>query len=472
MRRALFLVLLAVAAGSLGCGLFAPRPLWDQPPPPVKDEPVVDPAELHRTTLANGLQVMVLEDHRLPRFGIGVVVKRGAAIEGRGEAGVADYTAELMERGAGSRGALQLAAAVDDLGASLSVSADWDSFRVRVSGLSRDLEPLLGVLSDVVLRPRFDRAEARKVRSEQLARLARDAEDPDVQASWKLARVLYPDHRYGLPVEGTRPSVGRLDAAAARAFYRRVFTPKGAIFYAWGDVDSGALVDAVRKRFGGWRGGPLPPPAPAPAAPQVRHVVVVDRPDLNQAKIRFGGEGIARDAPDRIPVQLMNTVLGSGGFSSRLMARIRAQEGLTYGIYSYFLERREPGPFVVSTFTRVPQVGKLVHDTLQVLDGMRSHPPSAKELADAQTLRVGRFDLALETSQAVMGALVDLDVYGLPGDSLDTYRARIRAVTTRQAAVAAGRYVRPERLSIVAVGPAKSLVPALAPFGKVQVVKP
>jgi len=433
---------------------------------------VVDSARLHRAELANGLRVRILEDHRLPSFALGVIVPRGVGIESREQAGLAELTAEVMERGAGERDALQLAEVVDSLGASLSVSAGWDSSSAQVSGLSRDLDPLFDVLADVVLRPRFDAEEVAKVRSERMGRLRHAADDPGTLASWNLARVLYPKHRYGLPSMGTLASVGKLQAAASRAFHHSIFTPRGAIFYAVGDVDPRTLLARVRRAYGDWSGGELPPPAPPPAPPDGRKVVLVDRPDLDQAHIALGHGGISRTAEDRIAVQLLNTVLGSGGFSSRLMSRIRAKEGLTYGIGSYFSMRRSAGPFGVYTFTRVPQVARLLRDTLAELERIVREPPSPEELSQAQSLRLGRFALGLETSRAVMAALLDLEVYGLPADSLDTYRRRVRDATPADAAAAAREHIHPQQLSIVVVGPAEALRSQLEPFGPVEVVQP
>ena len=468
------LVVFALAFG-LACSHLPGRtrvPLWEQPAPAPKEAPVVDAARLHRTTLANGAEVIVLEDRRLPAFSLGVVLRRGAGIETREEAGVAAFTAELMERGAGDRTALELAGVVDALGAELSVGASWDAMDAGVSGLSRDFDTLWDVWEDVILRPRFDADEAERVRSETLASLTQAADDPRTLVGWKFVETLYPTHRYGLPSGGTPTSVAALDGDAARAFYERVAVPDNAIFYAAGDVDPAALIARLEQSFAGWQGPPAPAPGAPPPLPPKRRVVIVDRPELGQAQITVGHEGIARANPERLPVQLMNTVLGNGGFSARLMGRIRAVEGLTYGIYSQFDKRREPGPFRVWTFTRVPEVGRLLTSLFEELERIRTQPPDPEELANAKNLRIGRFALSLEDSGAVLGSLVEIDLYGLPRDTLDTYRQRVRALTTEQTAAAALEFIHPERASIVVVGPAEELRPQLEAWGEVEVVAP
>ncbi len=443
--------------------------VWDQPPAPARDLPVVDASAIHRLELSNGIQVLVLEDHKLPAVAMGLVFPRGRAIETPEQAGIASFTTELMQRGAGDRDALALAEAVDSLGARMSVGADWDSVSVRIGGLSRDRGFMMSILADVAIRPRFDAAEAERVRTRQLAGLRQAGDDPGTLAGWTFQDVLYGATRAGLPSAGTPAAVDGFDRAAAQAFHRRVVTPEGALLWVTGDVDVETLRAEAEAALGAWEGADLAAPADRLPATGDRRIVVVDWPELGQAQVVLGHEGIARGDDARLPIQLMNTVLGSAGFSSRLMAKVRAEEGLTYGIGSRFAQRRAGGSFSVSTFTEVGQVGKLLGFTLAELERIRSEPPTAEELAWARSLRTGRFALSLESSGAVMDALVDLEVHGLPRDTIDTYRGRIRALTAEEVAEAAHRFIHPERLTIVVVGPADALVPQLEAYGTVEV---
>jgi zinc protease len=214
---------------------------------------------------------------------------------------------------------------------------------------------------------------------------------------------------------------------------------------------------------------PAPPPVGVPAA---RKVVVVDRPDLVQAQIAIGHDGIARGDPQRVPVLLMNEIVGGGEFSSRLMARVRADAGLTYGVYGAFAMRRAPGPYLVSTFTRVSETRRTIDLVLEELERAKADSLRADELADVQRLSTGSFVLGLETSGDVTMSLLDLDVQGLPDDALDTYRSRVMAATLDDVQAAARERLHPERAAIVVVGPAATLVPALEGLGPVTVEKP
>ena len=148
--------------------------------------------------------------------------------------------------------ALALALAVDEIGASMSVSAGWDSTSVTLSGLSRDLDRLVDILAAVVRQPAFEEAEAARVKAEQLAGLRQAQDEPGTIASWHALRTLYPEHRYGLPSSGTLDSVEAIDLAAARDFYRRVFRPDNAIVFASGDISAEDWERRSRDAFGDW----------------------------------------------------------------------------------------------------------------------------------------------------------------------------------------------------------------------------
>jgi zinc protease len=265
-----------------------------------------------------------------------------------------------------------------------------------------------------------------------------------------------------------------MDAAALRRWHARLFTPAQSIVYVVGDLGREQALARVRAHFGDWPAAPglelgTPPPAETPPA---RRVVLIDRPDQQQASLLLGHEGISRRDPDRVAADLMNDILGSGGFLSRLMTKVRAEEGLAYGVGSAFSMRWYPGPFVVSTSTRVAEAGRVVEMLLAEIGGMRDEPPTDSELRQAKSYSAGSFVLGLETPAAIAGSLVDLDVYGLPPDSLDTYRSRLAAVSREDLARESTRRLHPERMAIVAVGPAATLRPLLERFGTVELAEP
>jgi predicted Zn-dependent peptidase len=184
-------------------------------------------------------------------------------------------------------------------------------------------------------------------------------------------------------------------------------------------------------------------------------------------------EGISRSEPTRIPVNIMNDALGAAGFSSRLMMRVRSDEGLTYGVGSGFAMRTEAGPFAISTFTRVPMVRRVVDLLLEETEAIRSdRPVDESEREKFISYNVGSFGLSLETSEAVLSSLVDLEVHDLPRDSLDTYRTRVREVTLEDLNLAARTRLHPDRALILVLGPAAEVVPQLEGLGPIEVWQP
>jgi predicted Zn-dependent peptidase len=154
------------------------------------------------------------------------------------------------------------------------------------------------------------------------------------------------------------------------------------------------------------------------------------------------------------------------------MSRVRENEGLAYYAYSGFSMRRDGGTFAVATGTRVAEAGRAVAMLLEELERARREPPTSAEVRDAKSQLAGRFALGLETAEALVGALLELDIYGLPRDNLDTYRARVRDTPALDVQLAARDRLHPQRTAIVAVGPAAELVPQLEPFGAVTVTAP
>ena len=258
--------IVAVASFAVGCGLFEPRPAWEEPPPPPLENPIVSSADLHRTTLPNGLEVIVLEDTRLPRIAFGITLRRGAGSVDPSFAGVAEIASEVMQRGAGERDALALAKVVEDVGASLSVSSSWDTTDLSISGLSEDRGLLFEILEDVALRARFGEVEFSKAQSEQQASIVAAQDDPATLVQLHVLSTLYEGHRYGLSSSGIAETISRIDAERARAYWVDRFVPRNAIFWAVGDFSAPELISKVQRAYGDLPDVPVianTPPSPA-----------------------------------------------------------------------------------------------------------------------------------------------------------------------------------------------------------------
>jgi zinc protease len=236
-----------------------------------------------------------------------------------------------------------------------------------------------------------------------------------------------------------------------------------------GKVSADEALRIVRRRFGGWtaRGAgpaPVPPPPPMETA-----VVVVDKPDVTQTQVRIASQGFARRSPDYFQGIVASALLG-GGFTSRLMEAIRVNRGLSYGVRSRFSTSAAGGLYVVSTFTKVETTGEIVEVTLDETRRFRDGGPTEEELERTRSYLCGLFPLSLETHDQLAEKLADLALYELPDAEITEFRDRVRAVSAEDCRRAADRYFPLDRRVVVAVGPAKQVVPQLERFGPVRVV--
>src|SRR5581483_3388306 len=314
------------------------------------------PATLHlpaiqKQKLSNGLPVWIVEMHKVPVAQVNLVVLSGTGDDPTGKFGVASLTAAMLEEGAGSKSSLEIADAIDFLGADLSASTTSDLSAVRLHVPVARLGDALAVMGDVVERPTFPKDELERLRQERLTNILQGRDDPPTIGAITYARVLYgPTHRYGTAQMGTAATVKAFTADDLKAFYASAYRPDNAVLLAVGDVTAASVLPQLEKTFGSWK------PASAskasskwPDVPQhsARTIYLVDKPGAAQSQIRIGWIGVPRSTPDYFPIQVMNTILG-GSFSSRLNINLREQHGYTYGASSQFDMRSNAGPFVAA----------------------------------------------------------------------------------------------------------------------------
>ena len=428
-----------------------------------------------RTTLPNGLRVVVAEYHELPLVDMVVFVGAGAAQDPPGKEGVAALTASTLKRGAGGMSADVLARTIESLGGVLVAQPGTDATVVTSEFLAGDFAAGLDLLRRVLREPEFARDEVRRARAEQAAGLVAGLEEPAAIAERCFAPWLYGSHPYARPVDGRRDTVPDLGRSDVRDFYDRWYRPNGAIVVVVGDVQADEAVRRITAAFGDWKAGDdaVASRAGAPVPVGARRVLLVDKPDATQTQIRIGAIGMARSDPDLLPSQVANTILG-GGFTSRLIEELRVKRSLTYGASSAFVARRVGGDFRLQTFTKTPTTLETLTLALQVLDDFRKAPISPKLVSKAKTYLRGQFPLRLEPPDAIAARLAEIEFNGLPANELETYRSRVAAVTPELASrMAALHMPASDAVAIAVVGKASEIrAPLEAAFGTVRVVTP
>jgi len=276
------------------------------------DEPVL-PA-VTRTTLPNGLRVVVAEYHELPLLNVAVFVGAGAAQDPPGKEGLAMLTATTLKRGTKGMSAEQLSEAIESLGGAIGAQSGTDATIMTAEFLAGDLDRGLDLVRRVLREPQFARDEVRRGRDEQLASLVAGLEEPGVVAERCFAPWLYGKHPYGLPPDGRRESVAELGRGDVRDFYDHWYRPNDTVFVLVGDVVADDAVRRIQAALGDWQPRPdaIAVRAGAPTPVPGRRVLLVDKPDATQTQIRIGAIAMARNDPDLLSSQVANVILGGG----------------------------------------------------------------------------------------------------------------------------------------------------------------
>ncbi len=475
LLRAPALVALAALAGCAAPaatpvgGVGAPPPVaFPTTPPEVGPAPALSlPAPVQRQ-LANGLEVLYIRHGTVPMVQATLMTRGGLSDDPADLAGLASFTAEMLDEGAGGRGSLELAAALEALGATLTTGAGWDGAQVNLQVLRSRLPDALRLMADVAYRPDFPEAEVRRVRDERLTELSRGRDEARVIAGNAFTSLLYgSNHPYGrlTTTEGTR----RIDRSRIVDFHASFYRPVGATLLLVGDVDE-SLHAVVEQAFGGWTGGSVPAAtAPALPAASATRIYLIDRPAAAQSEIRIGHPAVARDNPDFFPLQVLNTLLG-GSFTSRLNQNLRETHGYTYGAGSSFAMRRGAGPFMASSAVVTAKTDSAVIEFFNELRRIRDEPVPADELERAKSYVALGLPQSFETTAQVASRLAELRLYGLPMDYYNTYVQRVMSVTAADVRRVANEYIRPERSAIVVVGDRSTIEAGLRalPVGEVE----
>jgi zinc protease len=433
-------------------------------PSPAPPRPYQFP-HITRRTLANGLRVLVAENHNAPLLSLRALVRSGADHDTQQSAGLASITADLLDEGAGTRDAIALAEDIGILGGSLGTGADWDASYISLDVLSRNGEAATPIFGDVAARATLPADGLERARADRLNEILQQRNEPAAIAGKRFANLLYGSGAYGNSVVGNAESVSRITLDDVRTFYLQHFVPNNSAVVVSGDVDAGAALALVERAFGDWQRGAEPPRPTVTSRPiDGSRIYVVDRPQAVQSEIRVGHIGVARSSEDYFALSVMNAIFG-GVFNSRINLNLRERHGYTYGARSQFAFRRQAGPFVIAAPVRNEVTRESVSEMLAELRRIRTGDIEDLELDDVKSYLMGVFPATVQTASDIASRLVDMELYGLPEDYFDRYRENIAAVTKDDIERVAKKYLDPDRVLIVIVGNAQQIREPLGLLG-------
>jgi zinc protease len=457
----------AVAAVlALGSGIAGaqtrPWPTERPPQPLAAREIKFPPYEIQ--TLPNGLQVVAVLHHEQPAVTMRLLVRSGTSSDPNDKLGLAHLAASLLDQGTTTKSAEEMNDAVDFIGGAMGAGAGTDLTFVNMVVMKDSFETGMRMLSEMARQPGFAPPEIERQRQQMLSGQQVSREDPEYIANSVFDRLVYGFHPYGMPANGTPPTIASLTREDLAAFHARYFVPNNAILAIVGDVTADEAFSTAKKVFGDWAKKDLPAQTFVDPPDPTRRVIVVNKPDSVQTEIRVGHLGIPRSHPDYMAVNLAIRILGGEG-SNRLHQVLRTERALTYGAQANMDTLKQTGDFEAETNTRTDATGEVLRLIVDEFWRLQRERVGERELDGAKAYLTGSFPLTIETPESIAMQVVNALFYGLPLEQLQTFRERVNAVTVDDIQRVARDLLRPDRLSVVLVGNAAAFAPQLRSVG-------
>ena len=414
--------------------------------------------------LANGLKVIVVENHKLPRVSYQLFVDAPDLTE-KEFAGAIDMAGQMLSKGTSTKTKAQIDEEIDFMGASMSTSASG----LRGASLTKHTEGLLAIMSDVLLNPSFPEDEFEKMKKQSLSGLASAKDDPDAIASNVASVLRYgKDHPYGEIV--TEETVANITLDKCKDYYNNYFQPNISYLVIVGDISKEKVKPMIEQYFGKWEKGNVisAPTYNKPKAPEKTSVDFVNKSGAVQSVIAVTYPiDLQPGHPDVIKSRVLNTVLG-GFFQSRLMQNLRETHAYTYGSRSQLVNDKTIGYFTAGASVRNEVTDSSVVQILHELNAIRNTPIPKSDLDMVKNVITGSFARSLSNPETVARFALNTARYNLPADYYATYLETLAKVTEADVQAMAKKYIRPDNAHIVVVGSKDDVAEKLENFGPVN----
>lgn len=427
-----------------------------------------NPPTPERFVLPNGLVVYFLPDNQLPVVTISAIVRAGEAYVASGKTGLGAVTGEaLVTGGTKSRTPDQVDEQLEFLGIQWSGSVGMESSEFSMQCLSKDYSTAVDLLADLLVNPGFEQSRLQLAIDNSLEDLRRQNDSPGRIIRREFNKLVFGEHPYGrTPSEKSLSGITRADV---EAFYRSYFMPNAMILAISGDLDPAAVKNSLENAFGGWsQGTPGSVSIPDPVSPAAG-VYQIEK-DISQTNLRFGHLGIDRRNPDRHAVRILNHILGGGGFTSRMVGKVRSDSGWAYSVGTAFGESDKPNVFLASCQTKTETTTKALALMQWVIEDLRAGGIKPDELVTAKESIVNSDVFNYDTPVEVVENYAWQEYHGFPADQMKLDIAALRAVTKADVDAAAKKYLDPTRYVVVAVGKVAEFDAPLSKFGPVQTI--
>lgn len=419
---------------------------------------------IKKTKLSNGLNVWIVEQDELPIVSMNLVVNTGGTADPADRAGLASFTASLMNNGTKTRSATDISNQLQALGANVNSGAQWDSANVTLQTLTRNLDAALNIYADVVTNPAFPENELNTQKMRALVGLRQRKDNPNAIAGTVYSQLLYgKNHPYGKSLTGDEASIKAMTKAELEKFYQSYYRPNNATLIVVGNTNEKTIVPKLEKAFADWKSGDVPKiDSPQNASFDAPAIYIVDKPGAAQSVVTIGQVGVSRDNPDYYPLRVMNSILG-GQFSARVNMNLREDKGYTYGARTSWGFRRGAGPFEASADVQTAVTKESVVEFMKELNGIRGTiPVTASELDYNKQSLIRSYPSGFETVGQISGQLAQLVTFGLPDSTFNDFITNINKVTLADVNRVANKYLTPDKMAILIVGDRAVIEPKLA----------
>lgn len=425
--------------------------------PPSGAAPEVKVPAVWETKLANGLRVYGVQNEEVPLVQFEIVIDGGQLLEDINKTGVANLMARSMTQGTAKRTPQELEEAIQQLGASINVSAGGEDVTVSVNTLARNYDATVAIVDEILLEPRWDEKEFDLIKRSTLSAIRQQDANPNSVADRNFDQLIYgKDNIRSKALIGTTESVNAITIDDLKAFYARAISPSVARMHLVGAVDKNKAAASLKTLDSRWKGKRVDIPKHAVTIAAAKPgVYFVDVPDAKQSVIRFGYLGLAMTDKDAYPADVMNYILGGGGFASRLVLQLREAKGYTYGIGSEFTGADVAGPFMITSSIRsnvTLEAAQLIKSVFQ--DYGKTFTPQDLETTKSALIKSNarRF----ETAGAKLNLLGNVSQFGWKPDYVKEREQIVRDMTIERIRELAAKYFRPEKMIWLVVGDANT----------------
>ncbi len=434
--------------------------------PPYGIAPTVVTPAIWENKLANGLRVFGIENREVPLVEFQIVVDGGQLLEDINRVGVANLTARMLTQGTAQKTPLELETAIQQLGATINVSAGTEDVRVQVRTLAKNYDATLRLVEEILLEPRWDVKEFDLIKQSTISQIRQQQANPNAVAQNNFNLLIYgKDNIRSRNILGTVETVNAITLDDLKAFYAKNLSPSVAKMHVVGALDKKKITGSLAALDKNWKARKVEIPVyRTPAAPATSQIYFYDIPDAKQSVIRFGYPALAQTDADFYPATVMNYILGGGGFASQLTQQLREGKGYTYGIGSNFSGTNSPGAFTIASGVRT----NVTLESAQLIKSILQDYPknfSEKDLETTRGFLIKSNARAFETAGAKLNMLENIGKYGWKYDYVKEREQIVKTMTVAQIRELSQKYLNADKMIWFVVGDAKTQLPRLKELG-------